>query len=303
MMNQAVIALGMSVLLIGFASAEQEPSGADIKATAVRLLKASNAERLEQLQLILRERSLEFETQTVPHPTPKHDKRTEGHNLLLNVGATRDGPTILVGAHSDAATLEDGRLSGGMVDNASSVAVLVHLAAALKANPPRHAVRFVFFDMEEEGLVGSHFFTQSPLKDGVTAMINLDTLYGGNTLIYGPAAGVEHEQVNAAMRVVCVTADFSCVEFEHFPPSDDASFRKAGVPNISLAVLPGAEAHQLWLMISGGKQPGLEKGFLPGVLRTIHTPADQPDKLDPKALTIAYRATAELLRHLDQDQR
>lgn len=306
MMNKAVIVLGVSALLAGCASSERrevsQPSGADIKATAVRLLQPSNAARLEQLQLILRERSLAFETQTVPHPSPRHDNRTEGQNIVVSVGAARSGPTIVVGAHFDAATLEDGRLSGGMVDNASSVAVLVHLAAALEFAPPRHAVHFVFFDMEEEGLVGSRHFTQSASRGGVTAMINVDTLQGGDALIYGPAAGVEHERLNREMRAVCVTADFGCVEFAAFPPSDDVSFRKAGVPNISLAVLPRTEAHQLWLMLSGGAQPGLEPGFVPGVLRTIHTPADQPDKLDPETLAIAYRALADLLRRLDEDQ-
>ena len=71
--------------------------------------------------------------------------------------------------------------------------------------------------------------------------------------------------------------------------------------NISLAVLPSIEAHQLWLMMNGGKQSGLERGFVPEVLRTIHTPADQPDKLDADALVIAYRAAGALLWQLDQE--
>ena len=190
-----------------------------------------------------------------------------------------------------------------MVDNAASVAVLVHLASALQSDPPQNAVRFVFFDLEEQGLIGSRHFANSPAKDGVVAMINLDTLQGGDTLIYGPAAAVEHERLNREMRAVCVTADFACVEFPAYPPSDDISFRGAGVPSISLAVVPGAEAHQLWLLLNAGEEPGLERGFAPEVLRTIHTPADQPDKLDPEALAIAYRALADLLRRLDQDQR
>lgn len=105
------------------------------------------------------------------------------------------------------------------------------------------------------------------------------------------------------MRAVCAAADFGCVESAAFPPGDDISFRRGGVPSISLAVLPGIDAHQLWLMLNGGERPGLERGLVPEVLQTIHTPADQPEKLDPKALAIAYRAVADLLRRLDEDQR
>jgi aminopeptidase S len=292
-------------LLLGCASAEKravaEPSGATLRATAVRLLQPTNAARLEQLQAILREQSLAFDLQTVPNTKRQGDTRSEGQNILVNSGESQREPAILVGAHLDAATLPDGRLSGGMVDNAASVAVLVHLAAALKSQPLRHAVRFMFFDLEEQGLVGSRHFANSPAKAGVAAMINVDTLQGGDTVIYGPAADVRHERLYREMRAVCAAAEFGCLEFPRFPPSDDVSFRAAGVPSISLAVLPRVEAHQLWLLLNGGRPSGLEAGFVPEVLRTIHTPADQPDKLDPQALAIAYRALADLLLRLDQD--
>ncbi|HJY38393.1 MAG TPA: M28 family peptidase, partial [Steroidobacteraceae bacterium] len=157
-MSKLWIVLGVSALLLGFASAgagdAQPPDGAAIKTTAVRLLQKTNAGRLGQLQAILREQSLPCEIQAVPNPSRKGDARPEGNNVLLT-GSTQSGPAIVVGAHFDAAALPDGQLSGGMVDNAASVAVLVHLATALKAQPLRRPVRFVFFDLEEEGLIGS----------------------------------------------------------------------------------------------------------------------------------------------------
>jgi Zn-dependent M28 family amino/carboxypeptidase len=300
------IVLGASALLVGFAPVEardaQQPDGAAIKATAVRLLQKTNAGRLGQLQAILREQSLPFEIQSVPNPSRQGDARPEGNNILLT-GSAQSGPTLVVGAHFDAAALPDGQLSGGMVDNAASVAVLVHLATALKSQPLRRPVRFVFFDLEEEGLIGSRHFVSLLKKDSVAGMINLDTLQGGDTLFYGPSAGVEHDELNQELRAVCAAADFACVESAKFPPSDDISFSRGGVPSISLAVLPGNDAHQLWLMLNGGQHAGIEQGFVPGVLQTIHTPADQPEKLDPQALAIAYLAVADLLRRLDEDQR
>jgi Zn-dependent M28 family amino/carboxypeptidase len=304
-MSKIWITLAATAPLFAFATAEgreAQPDGVAIKATAVRLLQKTNAGRLGQLQAILREQSLAFEIQAVPNESRQSDARTEGHNILLS-SAAQSGPAILVGAHFDAAALPDGQLSGGMVDNAASVAVLVHLATALKSQPLRHPVRIVFFDLEEEGLVGSRYFVKSMKKDSVAGMINLDTLQGGDTLFYGPAAGVEHDKLNRTMRAVCAAADFACVESAAFPPSDDVSFHRGGVPSISLAVLPGNDAHQLWLMLNAGEHAGIERGFEPEVLQTIHTPADQPEKLDPRALAIAYSAVADLLRRLDEDQR
>ena len=98
---------------------------------------------------------------------------------------------------------------------------------------------------------------------------------------------------------MCAEASIHCVEFPQYPPSDDRSFQAAGLPNISLAVVPQAEAHQLWLMLNAGDDSGLRQGFAPSILRIIHTPEDTPDRLDPAAMTLAYNAVAQLVLRLD----
>jgi Zn-dependent M28 family amino/carboxypeptidase len=276
------------------------PAAAEIKSTAIRFLQPTNAQRLEQLQAILRDRGLPFELQSVPNESRRPDSRAEGSNVLVTLGNAAGSSTLVIGAHFDAATLPDGKLSGGMVDNASSVAVLVHLATAVRDRPFKHRVQFAFFDLEEQGLVGSRHYVDSPRIEGAIAMINLDTLQGGDTLIYGPMESSANAPLRGYMRDVCATAEFFCLEFPSYPPSDDRSFGDSGIPNISLAVVPRAEAHQLWLLLNGGKQSGLERGFVPEVLRTIHTPADRPDRLDPVALTTAYRAAMALLLQADR---
>ena len=301
----AIVAMGG--MLAGAASASSAasdmpgPAGAEIKATAIRLLQPSNARRLEQLQSILRERGIAFELQPVRNPQPKRDPRAEGSNVVASVGSTSGESRIVIGAHFDAAALQGGKLSAGMVDNASSVAVLVHLAAAMKERPTKHRVDVVFFDMEELGLVGSRHYADSPQIDSVVAMINLDTLQGGSTVIYGPTADTESQDIDRHMRQVCVAAQLDCLAFPEYPPSDDRSFADVGVPNVSIAVVPQVESHQLWLLMNGGRASGLQHGFVPEVLRTIHTPADQPDKLEPDALATAHRAAMALLMKLDQE--
>jgi Zn-dependent M28 family amino/carboxypeptidase len=294
------IAWLLATLLITV-SGNAAPAAAEIKSTAIRLLQPTNAQRLEQLQSILRERGLTFELQTVPNPNRKPDTRAEGSNVLVTLGDASAKSTIVIGAHFDAAALPDGKLSGGMIDNAASVAVLVHLASSLRDRPHRHRLQFAFFDLEEQGLVGSRHYVNSPRVEGVAAMINFDTLHGGDTLIYGPSEDGGNAVLDGYVGKVCATAEFHCLEFPSYPPSDDRSFGDGGVPNVSLAVLPRVEAHQLWLMLNGGKQSGLERGFVPEVLRTIHTAADRPEALDPIALETAYRAAEGLVEMVDQE--
>ncbi|HEY9669783.1 MAG TPA: M20/M25/M40 family metallo-hydrolase, partial [Coleofasciculaceae cyanobacterium] len=78
-------------------------------------------------------------------------------NLILNLppqplskGGQNRLPPILIGAHYDAVPG-----TPGADDNATGVAVLLELAKAFAAEPPRHPVRFLAFDMEEYGLLGS----------------------------------------------------------------------------------------------------------------------------------------------------
>jgi hypothetical protein len=135
----------------------------------------------------------------------------------------------------------------------------------------------------------------------VAAMVNLDVTGYGDALIYGPAARPGNERVYRAMRRTCAEHAFSCVEFPEYPPSDDRSFQAVGVPNISIATLPRIEAHQLWLLMNGGKASGLGPGFVPGIEQIIHTAEDTPARLDETTMVLAYNAVLALILRLDTE--
>lgn len=65
-----------------------------------------------------------------------------------------------------------------------------------------------------------------------------------------------------------------------------------------MGILPGVEAHQLWLLLQGGKESGLAPGTVPAILRTIHTTEDRSDKLDPKAMERVFDLVLALVRRL-----
>ncbi|ARV59361.1 peptidase M28 [Nostocales cyanobacterium HT-58-2] len=99
-------------------------------------------------------------------------------NLILNLPSQAglekgDLPPILIGAHYDAVPG-----TPGADDNATGVAVLLELARMFAAQPTKHPLRLVAFDMEEYGLLGSTDYAaklkqeQQPLR----LMISLEML-------------------------------------------------------------------------------------------------------------------------------
>jgi Peptidase family M28 len=256
----------------------------------------TNDERFEALTAMLRARKLEFTVETFALDKPMgREPRTEGRNVVVTMGdGARD---VVVGAHYDAVRLQDGSLAKGAVDNAASSVMLVRLAEALQAESLPVRLRLVWFDMEELGLIGSRRFVQQHAADRIAAMINFDINGYGDTILFGPVL-----PANAAVRrsflETCAAQDIACVAFPQMPPGDDRSFVKAGVPTVSVALLPAIELHQLWLMLNGGPNAGLAKETVPAILKTIHTPEDTPEKVSEQSLALVLRFAQALVRSL-----
>ena len=264
---------------------------------AARLNQPSNAARLEALQALLRSRRVNFELQPFANDRQARDSRAQGQNVVVTVGS---GPRdLVVGAHFDAVALPNGTLSEGMVDNAAGVVALMRVAESLAGRQLRHRVQVVFFDMEEIGLLGSRHFAASMDRARVAAMVNLDIAGYGDTVFAGPSASTGNGAVYDALARVCSRDRHDCVTSAAFPASDDRSFQAAGTPNVSLGILPAIEAHQMWLLVNGGRESGLAADFRPGILRTIHTAEDRSSRLDPAAMTLAYEMVMALILELD----
>ena len=275
-------------------------------ADARRLLAPSNAERIAALEALLDRRGLSYVAHEFDGPRDRNDSRQVGRNLVLTFGTGL--PEIIVGAHADAARLEDGSLSHGMVDNAAGVVVLLELAESLRDDPPDRQVRVVFFDMEESGLLGSAAFVSTLDPSAVAGMVNVDIVGYGDTVLFGPDASDRAEPPGAGdmtladrVRHVCAVQALVCVGTPRMPPSDDRSFTGAGIPSVSIALLPASQPHQIWLLLNGGEQSGLREGWLPEILQTIHTGRDTADRLEPETLGRAARLLTRLVRDVGAD--
>jgi hypothetical protein len=127
-------------------------------------------------------------------------------------------------------------------------------------------------------------------------MLNFDINAYGDTIMFGPAERPESAALRRAFVQTCAAEDIPCVGFVQMPPSDDRSFVRAGVPAISVAIVPALDVHQLWLMMNAGANSGLAQGLAPSILRTIHSPDDTADKLNEEAMRRVQRFAASLVR-------
>jgi Zn-dependent M28 family amino/carboxypeptidase len=115
-----------------------------------------------------------------PFDAVMRDQRTvQGVNLLARVeGTSPGGKVIFVTAHYDHLGVRDGQIYNGADDNASGVAAVLAVAAALKAAPPKHTVILALLDGEEGGLRGARALVAAPPVplDQIGLDINLDML-------------------------------------------------------------------------------------------------------------------------------
>jgi aminopeptidase YwaD len=186
----------------------------------------------------------------------------EGINVEAEIAGTRlslaESPLIL-GAHYDALGDDpSGHRFPGAGDNAAGVAVLLELARILGSTDtkPHRPIRFVGFDAEELGALGSKAYADTLPKGSEPLVVNLDGAAAFNESVYVEAtqsAGLIIDALDAAGRLLEVPMTFGNVA------SDNRRFASLGFKSVGIAL--GA--------------------------RTIHSPADTVDSVDPQAMVIA----------------
>ncbi|MFQ6603963.1 MAG: M28 family peptidase [Fidelibacterota bacterium] len=122
----------------------------------------------------------------------------------------------------------------GADDNASGVAGVIEIGERLSANRSalRRSVLLMCYNGEEEGLLGSKYFTRNPLIDleKVSVMINMDMIgrYDEKVVVGGVGTSPDFETLlNEFNRTHGLTLNMSK---EGFGPSDHASFYLEDVP-------------------------------------------------------------------------
>jgi len=196
--------------------------------------------------------------------------------------------TVVIGAHYDHLGMggegslyrEGEAIHNGADDNASGVAMMLHLADSLqkKDSPKNNNYLFIAFSGEEEGLLGSNYFVKNPTIDTkkVTYMINMDMvgrLNSEKTLaVYGIGTSpVMKQTVNANAGDLKIAENESGVG-----PSDHTSFYLADIPVLH---------------------------FFTGQHEDYHKPSDDTEKVNFEGMELVSNYIFSIIKDLDSQKK
>ncbi len=176
--------------------------------------------------------------------------KEEPKSFALNVVAFAEGSdpqlkneAVVFSAHMDhMGTRIDGDVFNGADDNASGSSGLLELAEAFgKGDRPARSVLFVSVSGEEEGLWGSHWFSENPTwpLQKIVADINIDMI-GRVADLSGPRGisvtpSFSHNEFNTLVRdAVRMGSALGVTEFtsgdKFYQRSDHYNFARKGIP-------------------------------------------------------------------------
>ncbi len=213
----------------------------------------------------------------------KNDSTEVGENVIAYLDNNAEN-TVVIGAHYDhlgmggeGSLYRDGEaIHNGADDNASGVAMMLHLADSLqkKDSPKNNNYLFIAFSGEEEGLLGSNYFVKNPTIDTkkVTYMLNMDMVgrlnAEKNLAVYGLGTSPYLKQaVKANAGNLKITENESGVG-----PSDHTSFYLADIPVLH---------------------------FFTGQHEDYHKPSDDTEKVNFEGMEIVSNYIFSIIKDLD----
>jgi Peptidase family M28 len=154
---------------------------------------------------------------------------------------------VVLSAHLDhlgvGRPINDDNIYNGAMDNASGIASLIEISRTLARDPsvkPKRSVLFIAWTGEEEGMLGSQYFTAHPTVPlrNIVAAINMDMFLPLFPLRYLEVQGLGESTLGNDIRAVAQLNDVE-VQFDKQPPenrlirSDQASFIMHGIPGVA----------------------------------------------------------------------
>lgn len=246
-------------------------------------------------------KDLGFEARLAPvHWGRRDEPAREWHNIEFEIrGKEKPSEVIYVGAHFDAVPA-----SPGADDDASGVAALLEIARTLRDRPLKRTVRFVLFNLEEVGLVGSSQYAPGVAErvaageETVVGMLSLEMLgyysdeAGSQT---NPFEAVKALKVPPAGNFLALGTILSHRPFVRLLEQEMLRAEPT-FPPVVFDFLPFAPPD----LLRSDHAPFLNHG-MPAVIvtdtanfrnRNYHKPSDTPETLDLARLAQAARALA-----------
>jgi Zn-dependent M28 family amino/carboxypeptidase len=221
-----IITVFFAQALLVATSAAQQPElqistkneiAADVKTAPCR-----NADRLEAVRALFKKMG-----------AADDDIAVEKYGSLSNLVVTRKGSTddtVIVGAHYDK--VSDGCRA---IDNWTGITIIAHLFRTMKSTATNKTFKFVAFDGEESGLLGSAAMAKAIPKEkrsGFCSMINFDSF--GFTYPRTFSEASTSKLIAAAKKLSAdLKIPFAAVSIAN-ADADSSSFLSHGIPAVTL---------------------------------------------------------------------
>ena len=112
----------------------------------------------------------------------------DAHNIIAFIPGTEDTQKhFILACHYDHLGIcGEKEIFNGANDNSSGTAMLLNLMRHFKLNPPKYSVMFIFFDAEENNLLGSFFYADNPVLplEDIQYFVELDMIGDNGNNIY-----------------------------------------------------------------------------------------------------------------------
>jgi len=136
----------------------------------------------QQIETTSKPQSFETGVRSFVNLDITYDEKRPTQNVLAKISGTDKtlkNEYVILGAHMDHLGIDmTGDVLNGADDNASGTAVVMEVARVMKFNRvrPRRTVVFALWAAEEEGLLGSKYYTENPIYplERTVTYINLD---------------------------------------------------------------------------------------------------------------------------------
>ncbi len=208
-------------------------------------------DRFNAITEVLKENEIPYRLQTFNYPDAIG-------NIIVSFNTEKSAKKVAVTAHYD-------NVAGtpGANDNAAACSILLNLILEAKEDKTDKPLEFVFFDLEESGLVGSINYRLANSKDHC-CVINLDMCgLGSNTVI---------TYCNGAEKILSIPLDSDVTVLRMLPPGDAHTFIYTGFP--TLYVVNSTDNDLPWYRLNAER---LRSYYDTDFAKTMHKPTDTPD--------------------------
>ena len=181
---------------------------------------------------------------------------------------------LVIGGHYDA-------FYAGANDNAAACVILLNLIGDLKNT--NKSIDFVFFDLEEQGMIGSKEYIEIVGKNNIKGMINLDMCGLGNNIL------LTYDKISKLnFDLECmedIISDPNVTVLRGLPPGDYNNFVRNRIQ--SIFIINSTDHDITWFKGN--------MNIFPDFAKTMHKTTDTVDTFGDEGMIMIYEFLKEKL--------